>query len=70
MDKYSAVDLFAGAGGLSLGFLQTEKYTVEAFVENNVFARETYIKNHPNVDDYENVIGLDYSQLLKNAKEN
>ena len=69
MDKYSAVDLFAGAGGLSLGFLQTEKYTVEAFVENNVFARETYIKNHPNVDDYENVIGLDYSQLLKNAKK-
>jgi len=69
MRKYSVVDLFAGAGGLSLGFLQTERYTVEAFVENNSFARETYVKNHPNVDVYENVIGLDYSRLLKKSKK-
>ncbi|WP_319378410.1 DNA cytosine methyltransferase [uncultured Methanocorpusculum sp.] len=65
--SYSAVDLFAGAGGLSLGFLQTGRYTVEAFVENNRFARETYVKNHPNTDVYENVIGLDYSRLLKKS---
>ena len=26
MSKYSVIDLFAGAGGLSLGFSQTEKY--------------------------------------------
>lgn len=69
MDKYSVVDLFAGAGGLSLGFLQTGRYTVEAFVENNRFARETYVKNHPNTDVYENVIGLDYSRLLKKSKK-
>lgn len=67
--SYSAVDLFAGAGGLSLGFLQTGRYTVEAFVENNRFARETYVKNHPNTDVYENVIGLDYSRLLKKSKK-
>ena len=67
--SYSTVDLFAGAGGLSLGFLQTGRYTVEAFVENNTFARETYVNNHPNVDVYENVIGLDYSRLLKKSKK-
>ena len=28
MGKYSVVDLFAGAGGLSLGFMQTNKYDI------------------------------------------
>ena len=35
MDKYSVVDLFAGAGGLSLGFLQTQKYDIKVAFENN-----------------------------------
>ena len=29
MGKYSVVDLFAGAGGLSLGFMQTNKYDIK-----------------------------------------
>ena len=32
---YKFIDLFAGAGGLSLGFEETEKFKVKAFVENN-----------------------------------
>lgn len=35
MGKYSVVDLFAGAGGLSLGFMQTQKYDVKVAFENN-----------------------------------
>lgn len=35
MEKYSVVDLFAGAGGLSLGFMQTQKYDVKVAFENN-----------------------------------
>ena len=31
--KYKVVDLFAGAGGLSLGFLQTQKYDIKAAVQ-------------------------------------
>ncbi len=62
---YSIVDLFAGAGGLSLGFLETKEFAVKAFVENNKNARETYLKNHADVKSYENVIGLDYAALIQ-----
>jgi DNA (cytosine-5)-methyltransferase 1 len=41
-----AVDLFSGAGGLSLGFLQTGKVKIVAAVENNESAQKTYIRNH------------------------
>lgn len=42
MEKYSVVDLFAGAGGLSLGFMQTQKYDVKVAFENNKNMQETY----------------------------
>ncbi len=45
-EKYSVVDLFAGAGGLSYGFLQTGRYEVKAAFENNRYAQETYRLNH------------------------
>lgn len=32
---YSVIDLFAGAGGLSLGFQQTQKYTIKVAFENS-----------------------------------
>lgn len=45
-EKYKLVDLFAGAGGMSSGFLQTDKFDVVAVVENNEQALKTYRKNH------------------------
>lgn len=45
-DKYSIVDLFAGAGGLSYGFLQTGRFTVKAAFELNRNAQKTYLRNH------------------------
>lgn len=44
--KYSIVDLFAGAGGLSFGFLQTGRFVVKAAFEMNRFAQQTYLCNH------------------------
>ena len=44
--KYAIVDLFAGAGGLSYGFLQTGRYKVAAAFELNKNAQKTYLKNH------------------------
>lgn len=44
--KYSIVDLFAGAGGLSFGFLQTGRFMVKAAFEMNRFAQQTYLRNH------------------------
>lgn len=37
MDKYKIVDLFAGAGGLSLGFIQTKKCDINVAFENSPF---------------------------------
>ncbi|MFC4102212.1 DNA cytosine methyltransferase [Paenibacillus xanthanilyticus] len=44
--KLLAVDLFSGAGGLSLGFLQTGQVKIVAAVENNESAQKTYKRNH------------------------
>jgi len=48
MQKYSIVDLFAGAGGLSFGFLQTGRFIVKAAFETNINAQKTYLYNHGN----------------------
>lgn len=53
--KYSVVDLFAGAGGLSCGFLQTGRFKVKAAFENNPNAQNTYKKNHADAVVYADV---------------
>lgn len=45
----NVIDLFAGCGGLSLGFIQ-DGYTVKRAVEFDPHIAETYRKNHPEVD--------------------
>ena len=40
------VDLFAGAGGLSYGFLSTGEFNVVAAAENNPNAKKTYVRRH------------------------
>lgn len=61
------IDLFAGAGGLSLGFLMTGKYQIVAAAEINKNARETYktniTKDNDNFEFIENVIDYDFSTL-------
>lgn len=37
---YNVIDLFAGAGGLSLGFKQTGQVKIIAAAENNLNARK------------------------------
>lgn len=63
MKKLKVIDLFAGAGGLSLGFKQTQKYEIKAAFENNKCFQETYKKNHPNVDVYGDVCSADYKTI-------
>ncbi|GHV35209.1 DNA methyltransferase [Synergistales bacterium] len=52
---YSVVDLFAGAGGLSYGFLQTGRFKVKAAFENNCNAQKTYRRNHGEAVVYSDV---------------
>lgn len=63
--KYKVVDLFSGAGGLSLGFLQTRKYDIKVAFENNPNMQETYRRNHLNVDVRGDVCEADYEEIQK-----
>lgn len=65
MDKFSVIDLFAGAGGLSLGFEQTQKYEIKVAFENNPKMQETYQKNHPDVKLFSDVCTADYHKIEK-----
>lgn len=62
---YKVVDLFAGAGGLSLGFMQTQKFDIKVAFENNPNMQETYRLNHPGVDVRGDVCGADYKAIEK-----
>lgn len=61
--KYKVIDLFAGAGGLSLGFMQTNKYKIKVAYENQPNMQETYRKNHPGVEVRGNVCEADYNEI-------
>jgi DNA (cytosine-5)-methyltransferase 1 len=65
--NYTAIDLFSGCGGLSLG-LKYAGFTVLAAVEIDSKARETYALNHPEVP----LVGTDIrkvsgAQLLRSC---
>lgn len=64
-NKYTVVDLFSGAGGLSLGFLQTQKFDIKVAFENNLNMQETYKRNHPGVDVRGDVCSADYGEIKK-----
>ncbi|MBW4081273.1 DNA cytosine methyltransferase [Paenibacillus sp. S150] len=50
MKKLKTVDLFAGAGGLSLGFLKTGWFDIKVAVEYDKHAAKTYAENHEGVE--------------------
>lgn len=69
MSTLKTIDLFAGAGGLSLGFLQTGKFQLLAAAEINPNARNTYAKNissdSTEFEFIKNVVGCDFEDLSK-----
>ena len=62
---YSVVDLFAGAGGLSLGFVQTGKYEIKVAFEREPHMQATYHRNHPTVELQGDVCGADYADIQR-----
>lgn len=64
---FNTIDLFAGAGGLSYGFLMTGKFRLVAAAEINENARNTYKKNivgdNSDFEFIKNVVGYDFTAL-------
>ncbi|MGM9580883.1 MAG: DNA cytosine methyltransferase [Anaerovibrio sp.] len=60
---FSTIDLFAGAGGLSLGFVQTKKFDIKVAYEFNTAMQETYRKNHPGVAVFGDVRDANYEEI-------
>lgn len=67
--KYTAIDLFSGAGGLSLGFLQTQKYDIKVAFENSPYMQDTYRYNHPGVEVQGDVCQADYDEIKRKYGE-
>lgn len=70
-NKLLAVDLFSGAGGLSLGFLQTGQVEIAAAVENNEYAQKTYKNNHNryngvgnNIEYYDDIRKVNFQEII------
>ncbi|WP_273327751.1 DNA cytosine methyltransferase [Vallitalea guaymasensis] len=68
MKKMQMIDLFAGAGGLSYGFLQTNKCEVKLAVEFDKNAQLTYKANHPNVELMHDINTIDFKALRNRFK--
>lgn len=51
-NKFNVLDLFSGAGGMSLGFSQEKEFNIKVSIDFNEKLSETYIKNFPNVEHF------------------
>lgn len=66
--RYTAIDLFSGAGGLTLG-LKNAGFKVLAGVEINPIAASTYRANHPKIKLFEcDIKNLSETEILKGLK--
>lgn len=63
MTKLNTIDLFAGAGGLSYGFIKTKCFDIKVAVENNKNAQATYRENHHNVNIESDIRNINYEKL-------
>lgn len=58
------LDLFAGAGGMSYGFMQTGRFEVAVAVEIDQFAQQTYRMNHPAALVLGDIEQIDFENLV------
>ncbi|MGO4734286.1 DNA cytosine methyltransferase [Paenibacillus sp. 2KB_22] len=67
---YRLLDLFAGAGGMSLGFTQTERFDIAVAVEKNNHAKATYERNHDNTEVLSDILDItDYDSFKRSYGE-
>lgn len=61
--KMRVLDLFSGAGGMSLGLERTGGFETAAFCEIEPFARQVLRKHWPEVPQYDDVAAADFASL-------
>ncbi|EGO5109663.1 DNA cytosine methyltransferase [Enterococcus faecalis] len=61
---YRVIDLFAGAGGMSLGFTK-EGFRIDVAVENNKWAKKTFLMNHSETKMYEDIRDIDFHEIIE-----
>jgi DNA (cytosine-5)-methyltransferase 1 len=63
---YKVLDLFSGAGGMSLGFQQTGLFNIKVAVEKNPHAQLTYKKNHKDTIMIDDILKItDYDSFKR-----
>lgn len=58
--QFTVIDLFSGAGGLTLG-VEMAGFRIDIAIENEIYSARTYQKNHPNAK----VINSDIRKIRK-----
>lgn len=63
--KYNVLDLYAGAGGLSLGFVQQGHFRIVGVIEKNEDALKTYLHNHDskNIHHESDMLSVNFKAL-------
>ncbi len=79
MKKYKVLDLFSGAGGMSLGFHLSGKFETVCAIDNWQPAIDTFRYNHPNlnknmiicdsVEDVFSKVNNSYNNLIQNLRD-
>ncbi|MED1122081.1 DNA cytosine methyltransferase [Bacillus atrophaeus] len=67
---YKVLDLFAGAGGMSLGFSQTKKFHIAVAVEKHQYAQLTYRQNHESTIVLDEILEITDYDAFKNEYGN
>ena len=71
-NKFNVLDLFSGAGGLSLGFSEEEEFDIKVSIDFDEKLSDTYIKNFPNVEHFNrDILSFSYEEIEElNRKHN
>lgn len=62
---YRILDVFAGAGGMSLGFVQTGRFNIGVAVEKNENAQATYRRNHGHAIMLDDILDINDYELFR-----
>ena len=64
---YKVLDLFSGAGGLSLGFMKANNFNIKLAIEKHPDARKSYEINHEDVEVLSDILDITDFEKFNNV---